>query len=428
MALLLVMIVLILVATLAAEIALTGRTHWKLAEHSMNEFLLRSVVDGRRHILLAALRFDQTKGDGIDTEGDDWSWKNHETLSAWGEAAGEATDLERADAADAATQYRNRDVKIVAWCECERGKLNLRGLLDKDDAPAFLHTRETLIRLIDLYRDKWNELDLSDSDAREMVDDLVEYLREKEDTDENPQHDASRGRILGVDDLLRVPGGRWSVERLYDVRDPEQTERGEFSRTIDVVDEDAVGRDDAEDEDLEDDATWQRQNGVPGLLRYLTVWNEPGAAPGTLRINVNTAAPLLVRALLDGDDDVAEAIVRQRREGGGTASDTADAAAAGSWFKNKGDLGKVEGLGDDFEKRHPRLAYFAEFKSSVFALRIVATVVNTTIEADRDDEDSQAREVLAAYQYREIVQRTSQGFVSLFAERRQDPLLGAAEE
>lgn len=436
--------ILLLVATLATEIALTARTHWKLASHSMNDFLLRSVVDGRRHILLAALRYDQTKGDGIDTEGDDWAWSNHDLLSRWGEAGGEATDpADLGDDEDAApaTTYRNRDVKILAWCEDERSKLNLRGLLDKDDSPAFLHTRDTLIRLLDVYRDDWSEVDLSDSDAQEMVDDLVAWLREAEDSDENPLHDKGRGRLLSVDDLLRVPGGKWTVSILYDVRDPEQTERGEFSRTVGVVDEDAPTEEETDLEALaREEREWQRPNGVPGLARFLTVWNEPGAAPSSLRINLNTAPPVLVRALLEGgDEDLAATIVEHRRQGGtaATAEETSGGtggaggsgdSSAGGWFKSKGDLAKVEGVGDGFEKRFPRLAYFADFKSAVFSLRIVATTTNDTGAAGGGGEDEQVRDVESAFQYREVVQRTQQGFVSLFAERRQDPLLQATEE
>jgi type II secretory pathway component PulK len=432
MALLLVLVVLVLVATLSTEIAVSARTHWKLADHSMNEFLLRSVVDGRRHILLAALRFDQTNGDGVDTEADEWAWKNHEKLSSWGEASGETTDPGRDPEEETTVKYRNRDVKLTAWCEDERSKLNLRGLLEPEDSPMFKNTRDTLVRLIDVYRDRWNELDLSDSDASEMVDQLVEWYRERENTDENPVHDEARGRLLSVDDLLRVPGGKWTIERLYDVRDPEQTERGEFRRTVGVVDEDLTDDED-EDEDLLEDRNWERQNGVPGLLRYVTVWNEPREARGSLRVNINTASSTLI--LLEGaDEDLAKAILERRRQGGGddgsgtggTGSTAANTATA-SYFKSKADLSKVEGFGDGWEAKHPRLNALAEVKSSVYSLRIVATVVNATVE-DRDDEEGGSRDVLAAYQYREVVQRTQQGFVSLFAERRQDPLLSEVEE
>src|SRR5689334_17494769 len=84
-ALLIVLVVLVLIATLATEIAITAKTGYRLADHSMEDLLLRTAVDGRVTILKAALRYDGTNGSGYDGEADTWAWHNHEKLSGWGE-------------------------------------------------------------------------------------------------------------------------------------------------------------------------------------------------------------------------------------------------------------------------------------------------------------------------------------------------------
>src|SRR5690348_16934236 len=77
-ALLIVLVVLVLIATLATEIAVTAKTTYRLADHAMEDLLLRASVDGRIEILKAALRYDATNGSGYDGEADDWSWHKHE--------------------------------------------------------------------------------------------------------------------------------------------------------------------------------------------------------------------------------------------------------------------------------------------------------------------------------------------------------------
>src|SRR5690349_18728015 len=71
-ALLVVLVVLVLIATLATEIAITAKMHHTLAQHSMDDLLLRTAVDGRISILEAALRYDGTNGSGYDGEADEW--------------------------------------------------------------------------------------------------------------------------------------------------------------------------------------------------------------------------------------------------------------------------------------------------------------------------------------------------------------------
>lgn len=440
-ALLLVLVVLILVATLATEIALTARTHYKLSQHAMNEFLLRSVIEGRRQILLKALAFDATLGDTVDTEKDPWSWwglKQHgNRLSFWGDAGGEdeASASDGSDDGGTRRVYRNKDVKFIAWCECERGKVNLRGLLWEEDSPTFINTRAALARLIDVYRDKWPSLDVSDSDAQQMVDDLVEWVRDKEDSEENPQPPtkARQGRLQALEEVFRVPGGRWRPELCYDVRDPRQTEEGDFSRQFSAPE--ATEEESSADEG-DTGYSWDNGSAVPGLFRYVTVWGE-GTAGTQPKINLNTAPLSVLRALFEPDqEEHAQEILNHRRAGADPTEGTASASGSGSgsgssdgssgdWFKQKQDLTKVEGLGDDLG-RYPRLDFFAETKSSAFSIRIVATMTTGRSEGDEED-DTEPKDIVADYQYREVVQRTQAGFVSMFAERRHDPLMGGGE-
>ena len=83
-------------------------------------------------------------------------------------------------------------------------------------------------------------------------------------------------------------------------------------------------------------------------------------------------------------------------------------------------------MGDDLA-RYPRLDTLADVKSSVYSLRIVATIVAGQQEGD-EETGTEAKDITAQYQYREIIQRTQQGYQSLHAERRNDPILGSGEE
>jgi len=84
-ALLIVLVVLVLIATLATEIAITAKTHHTLSEHSMDELLLRSSVDGRIEILKSAITFETSRSLGYDCEAGTWSWHKHDKLSGWGD-------------------------------------------------------------------------------------------------------------------------------------------------------------------------------------------------------------------------------------------------------------------------------------------------------------------------------------------------------
>jgi type II secretory pathway component PulK len=437
-ALLVVLVVLVLIATLATEIAITARTHYKLADNSMEELLLRSAVDARVPVLKAALRYDGTNGSGYDGEADDWAWHNHERLSSWGERATNYQNVE-SDAAQSVAAFKNTDAKITAWCEDERSKLNLRGLMRPEDTDVFRNTRDTLIRLIDLYREKWSSLDLSEGDAKDMVDDLVRWAQAEADTEDNPMPAVkpNRGRLQSLDDLLRVPGGHWTAERLEDVKDPE-------------ADEDAapVAQDTAEGTSNADDVAWVRGNGVPGLMRYLTVWAEDVADP-PMRININTAPLVVFKALLDSaDEDLAEKAIEHRREGAaepasatGSTSSTSTSGTSGTtgttgttsgkgggtdqanqgFFRAKADLAKVEGFEQDLAK-YPRLNFFADVQSNVYSLRVIARVVRSSGEDSGGSEDSAPKEIAAVHDLKIVVQRTNAGFLTLYVERRTDPL------
>jgi DNA uptake protein ComE-like DNA-binding protein len=257
-----------------------------------------------------------------------------------------------------------------------------------------------------------------------MVEDLVKWLQAEADTDDNPMPavKANRGRLQSVDDLLRVPGGHWTLERLYDVKDAS-------------IDEDAAASE-SRTSGGTGDATWERVNGIQGLSRYLTVFAEDTADPA-MRVNVNTASLVVMKALFDAnDEDLAETLLTHRREGaeddtttgaapgtstGGSSPSAADPAKG--FYKSKQDLTKVEGMDQDLAK-YPRLNFFADVGSPVYSIRVVAKVVRKTDE-DTDtgtDEDGARREIDAIYDYREVVQRTAGGFLTLFTERRSDPI------
>ncbi len=413
-ALLLVLIAIVLMAALATELTQTATTQGRLGRSAMNDFLLRTAAEGRMHILRASLRYDATNGDNVDTEDDDWAWSKHTDLSDWGERS--ATGVP--EGGEDSVAYSNTDVQLVAWCEDERSKLNLTGLSRPEDSPEYRNTRETLLRLIDEFRDGWSSLDLSESDAQEMVDDLTEWLRDQSEDDANPIPPVAsgRGRLQSVDDLLRVPGGKWKREILYAVKD---------------VDVDP----DAESDDLPEtaDGEWRRPNGVPGLVEFLTVHLESGGTPA-LRINVNTAPKALLRALFDERDrELGDAIVDHRREGAGetddTGSGTGDSSGDGAetgYFKTKADLTKVEGMAESLDE-YPRLNYFADTRSDVYSCYVIASMVTGTYDADPDadpdDEDAGPRDIEARLQRRDVVQRTEQGFITLYSEIRHDPVL-----
>lgn len=418
-ALLIVLVVLVLIATLATEIAITARTGYRMADHSMEDLLLRTAVDGRIPLLKAALRYDGTNGSGYDGEADTWAWHNREKLSGWGERGTSSFGSVTGDEAVATAQFRNTDVVLTAWCEDERSKINLRGLMKPDDTPVFTHTREALIRLIDLYRESTSDVDLSDGDAQEMVDDLVKWLRAEGDTEDNPMPavKANRGRLQSIDDLLRVPGGRWTPERLYDVKDPnadEETDEGSAAPSTGT--------------DPTDSSSWERANGISGLARYLTVFAEDAADP-PMRININTASALVMKCLFDAnDEDLAEAIVEKRREG---ADEDPSEATAGSdaskanqgFYKTKQDVTKreIDGMGDDITK-YERFNFFADVASSVYSLRVIAKVERQASGDDGEVDEDAPKEIDAICDYREVVQRTNAGFLTIFTERRSDPI------
>ena len=426
-ALLIVLVVLVLIATLATEIAITARTTHQLAEHSIDDLLLRTAVDGRVEILKAALRYDGTNGSGYDGEADEWSFHNSQKLSGWGDRGTSSMGQTTGEDAKNVASYKNTDVQITAWCEDERSKLNLRGLMRAEGTPDFQHTRDALIRVIDLYREGNSKRDLTDSDAKEMVDDLLKWLQAESDTSENPMPAVkdNRGRLQSIDDLLRVPGGHWTEERLYGGRDPDADETQEAA-----ADSSSTSG---------TDSGWEPPGAIPGLDRYLNVFAETTPASPPMRINLNTASLVVMKALFDAnDEDLAAKIVDYRRQGANDATSTAgtsgttggttggsttggstsSADATGGFFKSKTELSKVEGMDQDPTKWPARLNFFGDVASAVYSLRVYAELpTKSGGEEDTTDPAATRKDEGPFLNYRQVVQRTNAGFITLFTER-----------
>jgi len=421
-----VLIVLVLMAALALEVAATAATHGRLAEHGMNEYLLRTAAEGRREILRSAILFSKKSSPNVTREDMDCFWHNHDLLGQWSDTGGSGAFAQTTG--EGATGYKNTDVTLLAWAEDERAKLCLLGLVPKPtDEGTGIHdrTRKILIRLIDVYREPWSDLDLTESDAEEMVDALVEYLQTSIDDDDEvpiPSTPDKIGRIQSLNDLQHISG--WSPERLFDVKDPDWDE-----------DEDARLYSDSEDEEPEEgieDQQFFRQNGVPGLVRFLTFHAQGGDDP-QIRINFNTAPYTLLRAMFEPqNEELAQAIVEHRREGVGDSDDATSASSEdqSGFFTGPADLAKVEGIEDNWQTEFPDLAALFDVDSRTFSMWVISKVVQQEAETGATDEDV-IPEVLATYQYHEIVEYvsgsgtggagSSASLSTRLVERRRDP-------
>lgn len=425
-ALLIVLVVLVLIATLATEIAITSRTTHQLAQHSIDDLLLRTAVDGRVEILKAALRFDGTNGSGYDGEADEWSFHNSQKLSGWGDRGTSSMGQASGDDTKNVAAYKNADVQITAWCEDERSKLNLRGLMRAEGTPEFQFTHEALVRIIDLYREGTSKRDLTDSDAKEMVDDLVKWLQADSDTSDNPLPHVkdNRGRLQSIDDLLRVPGGHWTEERLRSGHDPDS--------------EDAAAAAAGSSSSSGSDSGWEPPAEIPGLDRYLTVFAEANLPNPPLRININTASLVVLKAMFEGnDEDLAAKVIDYRRQdasdasstsgSSGTSGSTTGGTSGGTpgatdttqgFFKSKSELSKVEGIDQDIAKQYPRLNFFADVASPVYSIRVYAELASKTGgDVDTTDPAAAPKDDGPFINYRQVVQRTNAGFVTLYTER-----------
>lgn len=421
-ALIVVLIVLVLMAALALEVAATASTHARLAEHGMNEYLLQTAAEGRREILRSAIRFSKRSNQNVTREDMDCFWHNHDTLGKWSDTGDASTPATGSGDDEGATVYSNTEMTLMAWCEDERSKICLLGLVPKgNDEGTSLHdrTRRFLIRLIDVYREPWSDLDLTESDAEEMVDALVEYLHTtSEDDDEVPIPDTPQtiGRLRSLDDLQHVEG--WTPERLYDVKDPDADEEDEPLRRSDLEDE--------ETEEGREDASFFKPNGVPGLYRFLTVHAQGGDTP-EIRINFNTAPHTVLRALFDAQTEhLAEAIIEHRRQGVDTEDDGAQPAEGqeSGYFTGPADLAKVEGIEDNWQTEYPGLAMVFDVNSNIFSMHAIASVVER--EEEHTDDDDVIPPIVSSFYLHEIVEWQATGgnagnggsVVTRFVERR----------
>lgn len=436
-ALIVVLIVLVLMAALSLEVAATASTHGRLADEGMNDFLLRTSVEGRREILRSAILYAKKSSQSVTREDMDWAWYNHDLLGRWSDTGGAGAFSYKES--EGATAYTNTGVELLAWAEDERSKVCLLGLVppgNEEKNSVHDRTRQVLIRLIDVYREAWSDLDVSESEAEEMVDDLITYLHKSaDDEDESPLPNTPEklGRLQCLDDLLRVPGGHWTMERLYDVKDPNWQDEEEVRRA-DPGDEPEQASEGTEDE------RFFRQNGPPGLIRFLTV-NAQGGDDPQIRINFNTAPYTVLRALFEAqDENLAQAIIDHRREGvgDGNADANADSSEQTGYFQGAADLAKVDGIEDNWQTQYPVAASFFDVDSRMFSIYVIGKTVKQS-EDDAPVDDQVVQDALATYQYHEIVEYVTGGAAGAgagagaggqggsgslqtrFVERRRDP-------
>lgn len=158
-------------------------------------------------------------------------------------------------------------------------------------------------------------------------------------------------------------------------------------------------------------------NVAAGLHRYVTVY-------GTGKVNLNTADKVILQAMFNADEDIADRII-ERREGGGEDEDTStsssdeDEAGSGNPFSDPNQIMEVEGVNQGLLLRNKVVpAEDFDVRSHFFGIRIAA-----------QREQSRREELF-------VVQRVPgndpngeiEGFRHLLCQERTDPLETIEEE
>jgi type II secretory pathway component PulK len=319
-------------------------------------------IDGQMEVALAQLRYYKKQND-VDCENDAWNSDEFKTR-------------------------RDGDVGLTTRVFDEQGKFNVMRLVTGNDAQK-TRARETLVRLLDLFRegvseDKMKGGDIDVSDAEDLADRIVKHLKREGATGQVPKPKSQpEGVPLLLDELLFV-----------------DTKNSRLLSAL-LVDQEVKGK------------------AVPGLHRFLTCY-------GTGKINLNTASAVVLQALFPvlADRDYARGIVDRRRsqaDSSGTGSGTpamsssstsapsGSAQATGNPFTDVNQIadGSVQGLTPEVLQRNG-IDPAAEFdvKSDFFSVRVQGAT-------DRTQRDE-------LY----VVERVkTDGFRFLLHQERVDPLL-----
>jgi len=354
-ALVIVLLVLILTSILALEIKST-------AKNKRNSFLMQQAMAGQLEILKQVLLFD-AKENQVEKLDDAW---NDEKYTDFQEGPTEE-DLEDRDPSE---PISSEGFELKARVEDEGRKFNLKNLIVEDEEQR-KHWERIFIRLLVQFREDHGIHALTESAAEDVLKDVKEWFERKDDERGLPVPAVKEGAgvMLTPDELLLVEG----IDRdLWFDRKPEE----EFDDTI------------------------------PGLYRYLTLWSEG-------RINLNTADPVVVRALFDPQDEqLAEDFLVWRDEE--AEEQPEDLGLDDEPVKNAltavADLNSLDGFDPEVVARN-RFGQVLGFQGDVFSIHLEA-----------EDENGLRR------QERWVVRRNPAGVTTLLFEERNDPAVEEEEE
>jgi type II secretory pathway component PulK len=323
-ALVVVLIVLMIVAVVATDLAVKARIQDFLARNARNDLAVEEAARGWVEVVKARLAYDR-KRNNIDSEDDAWAESELESASVG-------------------------DVSIECVVEDEAGKFNL-ALLVSSDKNVRKRARKQFERLLVSYRRDTDRV-IGASRAEQLAEKVVEYL-EREDDGDYPVPEVGKDAplMLTIDELRYVEG----------FQDPE--------------DEDAdllydVFREETEEELAEADEL----EPIPGLLKFCTLYSEG-------KININTAPVEVLRTLFENqvDWELADQIVEYRNGGGEDAFASADDEDSGlTPFESVSDLTKVTGIDSQTLSENGIDGNVVTVSSQVFSINVFATCENLT--------------------------------------------------
>lgn len=357
MALVLVLIVLVLTSILALEIKRAAALHSRLAVNKRDDFLLQHAMQGQLVILREVLHYDRQENQ-VEKLDDRWADEKYTRFQKG------PTEEEREELLEEREEpVSSEEYEITATVTDENRKFNLHCLEIEDDAERKVW-EDVFLRLLVVYREDFPRYALSRSDAENLLANLREWIRRRDDDRGVPRPATIvDGEVLVTpDELLMVEG--FTREMFYDLEPPE-----------------------------EDDEV------IPGLYRYLTLWSDR-------KINVNTAELPVLRALFrETDDDLAHRLLEWRdMEAEEQPQDAGlDDDPVMNHAESTGDLAQIDGFDQEAIQRN-NLAATTIFAGNHFSITLIG-------------------EGTAGFrrQERYIVERNAEGSVVILAEERNDP-------